>query len=398
MNKPLAIYGQRMGFAALVGLLTPWTSPELKGEPLRDLSEPIAILQAVGSEGSGNERARNAVQQLEAADASALLPLLEAMDEANGLGLNWLRATADSLVDRELAAKRPLPVGDLGAFLLDGNHHPRARRYAYELVQRITPDAAEQMLPGLLHDASVEIRRDAVQRLVDQGEELETAGRTAEASLVWQQALGAARDVDQIETVAGGLERLGRDVDLPKHFGFLTHWQVIGPFDNTGRAGFAATFPPESELDFKASYDGKGQAAAWQELVTSDTFGMLDVNQAFGPLKEVTAYAYTEFESERDQRVELRLGCKNAWKVWLNGEFLFGRDEYHRGMRIDQYRMEGQLRAGKNTILVKLCQNEQTERWTVEWQFQLRVCDETGTAILAANRMPTPKPETKTRR
>ena len=38
-------------------------------------------------------------------------------------------------------------------------------------------------------------------------------------------------------------------------------------------------------------------------------------------------------------------------------------------------------RKGANTILVKACQNEQKEEWTVQWQFQLRVCDATGTAI-----------------
>jgi hypothetical protein len=32
---------------------------------------------------------------------------------------------------------------------------------------------------------------------------------------------------------------------------------------------------------------------------------------------------------------------------------------------------------------VKCCQDEQKEEWTVEWEFQLRVCDSTGTAILA---------------
>ncbi|MEZ5327020.1 MAG: hypothetical protein R3F19_18375 [Verrucomicrobiales bacterium] len=29
-------------------------------------------------------------------------------------------------------------------------------------------------------------------------------------------------------------------------------------------------------------------------------------------------------------------GSKNAWKIWLNGELIFGRDEYHRGAAIDQ--------------------------------------------------------------
>ena len=125
---------------------------------------------------------------------------------------------------------------------------------------------------------------------------------------------------------------------------------------------------------------------------------MVDFNQPYDPIKEVTGFAYTEFQSETARSAELRLGCKNAWKIWLNGEFIFGRDEYHRGARIDQYKLPVQLKAGKNTVLVKACQNEQEQDWTVEWQFQLRVCDSTGTAILSTDRKPTPKKEVKTRR
>jgi hypothetical protein len=49
--------------------------------------------------------------------------------------------------------------------------------------------------------------------------------------------------------------------------------------------------------------------------------------------------------------------------------------------KVDQYNLDVQLKAGKNDILIKLCQNEQLENWTVEWEFQLRVSDETGKAI-----------------
>ena len=108
------------------------------------------------------------------------------------------------------------------------------------------------------------------------------------------------------------------------------------------------------------------------------------LNQPFGKLKEVTAYATTDFVSDRAQTVELRLGGKNSWKVWLNGKYLFGRDEYHFDAEIDQYSMPAQLQAGRNTILVKVCQNEQTENWTVEWEFQLRVTDSLGTPIASA--------------
>src|SRR6185436_3406270 len=91
-----------------------------------------------------------------------------------------------------------------------------------------------------------------------------------------------------------------------------------------------------------------------------------------------------DFVSERAQPVELRLGGKNSWKVWLNGKYLFGRDEYHLNEEIDQYRMPVQLEAGRNTILVKVCQNAQTEDWAEEWEFQLRVTDSLGTPILPA--------------
>ncbi len=111
---------------------------------------------------------------------------------------------------------------------------------------------------------------------------------------------------------------------------------------------------------------------------------MVDMNQPYGKLKEVTAYASTDFVSDRAQSVELRLGGKNSWKVWLNGKLLFGRDEYHFDSEVDQYSMPAPLQSGRNTILVKVCQNEQVEDWTTEWEFQLRITDSLGTPIVAA--------------
>jgi hypothetical protein len=71
---------------------------------------------------------------------------------------------------------------------------------------------------------------------------------------------------------------------------------------------------------------------------------------------------------------------------------VFAREEYHRGMNLDQYRMRGKLKAGKNVILIKICQNEQTEDWAQRWQFQFRVVDATGTAVLSTDRAGKPSP------
>jgi hypothetical protein len=53
---------------------------------------------------------------------------------------------------------------------------------------------------------------------------------------------------------------------------------------------------------------------------------------------------------------------------------------------MDQYVSPAVLRPGRNVILVKVCQNEQTQSWAREWSFQLRVCDATGGAVLSSGR------------
>ena len=375
---------------ALIALLPAVAVAAADGASMKKWLEAV---NAVGPEGQGNAAASSAWKKVAAVDAKSIPTVLAGMSGSSELSENWLRSAVEAIADRELAQGGKLPTPELGDFVLNTSHNPRARRLAFELIRRVDADTAERLVPGLLNDPSVELRREAVQRLMDQGKELVEAKKSAGAGVSYRQALVYARDVDQIKTISKQLRDLGRPLDLPEHFGFLMHWSVIGPFDNTKRTGFETVFPPENKIDLTAEYDGKSGKVRWTELVTDDEYGMLDINKAYpGEIKEVTGYAYTEFKSATARPIELRLGCKNAWKVWLNGELLFGRDEYHRGMRIDQYRMRGQLKAGTNTILVKACQNEQKESWTVEWQFQLRACDATGTAVLSADRPPTPKP------
>ena len=286
-----------------------------------------------------------------------------------------------TIAGRELAKGRALPTAVLEKFVRDTKHHPRARRLAYELVARAEPEQARRLIAGLRDDPSTELRRDAVQGFADEAAVLHQAGKTNDAILKYQGALKSARDVDQVEGIAQALKQLGQPVALPAVFGWVQNWKVIGPFDSTRGAGFEKVYPPEQHVDLAGELDGKSAKLRWLDYQATGDYGLVDLNKPCGALKEVTGYAYTEFYADKARPVELRLGCKNAWKVWLNGKFLFGRDEYHRGMEIDQYRMAAELKPGKNTILVKLCQNEQTEKWTVEWEFQLRLTDAIGTPI-----------------
>ena len=100
------------------------------------------------------------------------------------------------------------------------------------------------------------------------------------------------------------------------------------------------------------------------------------------------AYAAAEFQTAAAHEVEIRVGSENAIRVWLNGRLLIESPAYHSLAAMDQFVGHGTLRAGRNVILVKVCQNNQTEDWARAWQFQLRVCDATGRAILATDRPP----------
>ena len=358
----------------------------------------INTILAVGPEGKGNQQAAQAWSDLiKSDDPRSLMMLLAGMDNAGPVAANWLRSAAEVIASK-LEAENKLSLNELGTFLLDQGHAPRARRFAFELIRKADSATANAMVPGLLHDPSTELRREAVAQLMDQASSAAMGGNSNGAILLYRQALGGAVEPAQVKPIANALKELGVQIDLPRHFGFLMRWHVIGPFDNTDRTGFEKVYPPENEINLEAVYDGKGKQSRWEPLETSDAFGKVDLNKPLGMLKETVGYAYTEFESIRARSAEIRLGCKNAWKIWLNGKLIFGRDEYHRGQKIDQYKLPIELKAGKNTILVKACQNEQTEEWTVQWEFQLRICDATGSAILASNRQATPQPGSQSRR
>jgi hypothetical protein len=340
-------------------------------------------LRRVGPQGQGHREARDASRRLAQLDATQLPAILAGMDGAGPLAMNWIHAAVDSIAERTLKNGEPLPRQGLEQFIAQKDHNPRARRLAFEWLERVDPSARERLIPEMLNDPSLELRRDAVAQSLGRAESLKTAGKQNEAVAAYRTSLSAARDLDQIETAVKALKELGVDVDLPTHFGFITRWKLIGPFDNTNLQGFHAVYPPEVKIDLRAEHLGKVGKVSWIDFVTDDPYGVVDLNKALGKHNGVVGYAYCDFDSPGERDVELRLGSTNANKIWLNGRLLTANEVYHSNSTIDQYVGRGRLKKGRNAILVKICQNEQTEDWAQNWQFQLRVCDELGTAVLS---------------
>jgi hypothetical protein len=346
----------------------------------KDPAPLLARIKAVRKQGAGNAEAAAAWMELVKIGPSALLPTLAAMD-ADPITANWLRAAADAIAEKALAA-RQLSAKDLETFVLQKKHNGAARRIAYEWLVRLDPTAPGRLLPGMLDDPGAELRRDAVAVVLKEADALRPKDDKAAAIAAYRKALAAARDEDQVEAAAKQLKALGVTADLAHHYGFVRRWLLLEPFDNHNSVGFATVYPPETGVEPSKTYKGKGGAdTRWTAHTTTDPHGVVDLNKVLGKHKGVVVYAYAVVESPKEQKVQLRAGSMNAIKIFLNGKLLFGREEYHHGMQLDQHIGKGVLKAGRNIILVKLCQNEQTDSWAQEWKFQLRLCDDLGTAL-----------------
>jgi hypothetical protein len=234
----------------------------------------------------------------------------------------------------------------------------------------------------MLQDPSAELRRDAVAAAMGAAKQRLDKGDKGAAVAAYRQALRGACDKDQVDAIAQRLKALGSPVDLAAHFGFVRTWHLVAPFDNHGGVGFKDAYPPEKGVDLAAVYKGKGgKEARWAVHTTDSPYGAVDLNKALGKQKGAVAYAFAAVESPTARPVQLRVGSINAVKIFLNGKELFAREEYHHGVEMDQYVAAGALKAGRNEVLIKVCQNEQSEDWAQNWAFQARLCDAVGAAV-----------------
>jgi hypothetical protein len=359
--------------------------------PERDVAAHLQQIRKVGREGSGNAAAAKAWKALVAAGNAALVPILAAMDDDDLTSSNWLRPAFDAIAEKSLANGKGLPKAELEKFVNDRTHAGSARRVAYEWLVKVDKTAPDRLLPKMLLDPSAELRRDAVARVIAQADAL-CRKKEDGARAAYQLALTGACDSDQVDAIAKALDKLGVKVDQARHMGFVQHWYLVAPFDHHNGVGWDQAYPPEKRVNLSASYKGKDEKTAkWVAHTTNDPYGKVDLNRALGKMKGTVAYAYAVVDSPKQRLVELRAGCINGLKIFLNGKEVFAREEYHHGSAIDQYAARATLKAGKNEVLLKVCQNEQDDAWAQSWEFQLRICEPVGAAVPFTQVSPTKK-------
>jgi hypothetical protein len=371
------------GVLALLVVLAADAGAAKKKERPDAITEAVGILQSAKTAGQGSRENQRALVALTGSGERAMLPILTGFQKATPEGLNWLRNAFEQIAESLRAARKPLPADALRAFVMETGNSADARRLAWDTLVSEDARLAEQVIPGMLNDPSPEFRRDAVELLLKQAAQVEGAAATD----LYRRALGGAVHEDQVKTIAEALRKAGETVDISRHFGFVTSWKIVGPFDNREEKGFAVAYAPETEIaqerpNVEAEYDGMNGKVRWQTVETTDDFGVVDIAKQIENFKGSVMYAVAEWSSPAQQTLQVRLGTPNAWKLWVNGALVFEREEYHRSTQLDQYSVPVQLKPGVNVLAFKICQNEQTQDWAQKYQFQLRVCDSTGVGVL----------------
>ncbi len=155
--------------------------------------------------------------------------------------------------------------------------------------------------------------------------------------------------------------------------GFVTEdaWMVLGPFDNDDGIGFDTPYISEdiTEIDLSAKYDGIDGVGSWKKFTDPEFDGYIHLGEKQVDWQVSYAFATINSPDERDAR--FRFDSDDQGKVWLNGKAVFSHTKAFMAI-VDTYTIPVKLKPGKNSILVKVC-NEMGG-----WGFYLRITDGDG--------------------
>lgn len=150
----------------------------------------------------------------------------------------------------------------------------------------------------------------------------------------------------------------GRSVkaqELIRDLSFVYDWHVVGSFENEGKGGCDVDFGPEATIDLKAMYPAKGKEIGWRKVPARSLDGLVDLSLAVRPSTQAVVYALTFLQTDTEMRSTLSLGTSGGFRLFVNGVKVASSDRYNQ-VRVDQQRVQVNLRRGLNRVLLKVCQ------------------------------------------
>ncbi len=147
-------------------------------------------------------------------------------------------------------------------------------------------------------------------------------------------------------------------------------WLVLGPYDNRAGIGYNTKYIPENttEIDQTVKYEGVDGQISWIKHSDDAFDGFIDFGE---DVNWRVSYALATVISSDEREVFFRFSSDDQSKIWLNGKEIFAYADPQTTI-LDRHAIPVTLTAGKNTILVKVCNEEMSSG------FYLRVTDADG--------------------
>lgn len=218
----------------------------------------------------------------------------------------------------------------------------------FELPDSLTLQSATRALVAVAMNLASDNRERAVQLL--------------------DHAFKIASTLELREQIIRNYHQLGIEINKSAvEQGFLTHWQLIGPFVwDQGKETLNEKYINEPEIKLSTVTTRTGKQLDWLAYVSDKP--MIDLRQIYGELDMVAAYGFTEFELEQAQNIIIQIGSNDGFKCWFNKNEI-GRFDGGRGWSADQNSYQVPAKKGKNQVLMKISQLGDA------WGFSVRLTD-----------------------
>lgn len=171
------------------------------------------------------------------------------------------------------------------------------------------------------------------------------------------------------------LRKIERDpLRLARKQGFILDWWIVGPIRNRNGDALKTKYFPEEAIELAKVHRMGPRRFRWQKLPELSLDGRVDLLPRFRRSDRCVAYAHTELNSPKAQKVLFKIGSDDGVACWLNGERIHFND-VARSLRVDQDTVEAELSGGNNRILLKV------NNIAGGWGFALRLTDLEGNPL-----------------
>lgn len=220
-------------------------------------------------------------------------------------------------------------------------------------------------------EAVQELERSGQHDIIDMGLALQRARRVGDEGRAYIEALERA-GYDTPEKREQAVRASESDPrGFARSLGFVTDWQVIGPFPyRPGDLGEAHI--PVDRLDCSAEHQGIGGVVRWRSVAADNSFGIVNLRDLLCKEPWVSAYAACWVKLPGPRAITLRLGSNDGAAVWLDGKPLLLSD-VPRGFTPDIDRVSVVGSDSEWRLLVVKVGNHGGQ-----WKFALRFTDEGG--------------------